>query len=393
MINRNKKILLLFCTFFLLSNFGLVMAQDVMFTPQIEIPDSEFEVGKQIEVSGKTFIEYIIAIYKWSVSAIAIIAIIMIMIAGFQWMAAAGNPSAIGQARARINSSLIGLLLAVGAYSLLNFINPSLVNLRGLDLEGISRVDLNISEKTCTTDGYVVYNWSNFYKCFDMRNGHNMVNNYTAVGDMGIMDTIEKGDIRHISIDLGVDENHAEGRDCDVKNDFEDIDKRVRGYEIDETEECQGAFTSEKWSVCLADGGSCDNSADNFYDYIPNSGAGIMATVFFDDNDNFEGIEVKTVSQDSSSSAFFSNVKIITTTHCILCCEGSEGAFFVNGFDCRAGSSPVSLYSCCLPFCEDAYSRFSCNQMSSYCGMPCYWRSGQEQGMEVGGFCLEDENY
>ena len=157
MINRNKKFLLIFCLFFLFANFSLVMAKDVMFKPQIEIPEEQIDgvnikPGQEIQITGRSFIDYMMAIYKWSVGAIAIIAVIMIMVAGFQWMTAAGNASTIGQAKSRISSSLIGLLLVIGAYSILNFINPSLVHLRTLDLGDIDRVDLNVGKKVCTDD-------------------------------------------------------------------------------------------------------------------------------------------------------------------------------------------------------------------------------------------------
>jgi len=219
MISKNKIFLLLFCLFFLFANFCFVNAtngiprndpSEVKFAPQIGIPGSEFEAGKEVAVSGKTFIEYLKAIYVWSVRAIAVIAIIMIMIAGFQWMTAAGNASAIGQAKSRISSSLIGLLLAIGAYSLLNFVNPSLVHLRTLDLgDNIEYVPLNTYNKLCTSDGYIMY-WYDYWHCFDLYEDDKPKDDM-EIG-VGLGEVIQKQDIQKIQIRLGVGENHAEGK-------------------------------------------------------------------------------------------------------------------------------------------------------------------------------------
>ena len=116
---------------------------DIKFTPQVGI-GTEIEVGIGIPVSGRTFADYIVAIYNWSIRAIVLLAIVMIMIAGSRWMWAGGNVATITQARKQIISALIGLLLAVGSYTLLNLINPSLVRFTNLEIEGIKKERLGI---------------------------------------------------------------------------------------------------------------------------------------------------------------------------------------------------------------------------------------------------------
>jgi len=118
------------------------------FTPQVGI-GTEIQVGEKIKIDEWTFVNYVVAIYDWSIKAIVLLAIVMIMYAGFKWMMAGGNASSITKARDQIISALIGLVLAIGSYTLLNFINPSLVNLRNLSIDPVKRENLIIID-TCS---------------------------------------------------------------------------------------------------------------------------------------------------------------------------------------------------------------------------------------------------
>jgi len=113
------------------------------FTPQVGI-GTEVQVGEKIKIDEWTFVNYVVAIYDWSIKAIVLLAIVMIMYAGFKWMMAGGNASSITKARDQIISALIGLVLAIGSYTLLNFINPSLVRFRELSPTNVNRRELEI---------------------------------------------------------------------------------------------------------------------------------------------------------------------------------------------------------------------------------------------------------
>lgn len=78
----------------------------------------------------KHFGEFIQFIYKYAVWAAGILAVLMIMIAGFQWATSGGSPEKITSAKKRIGGAMMGLFLAVMSFVILNTINPYLVNLR-----------------------------------------------------------------------------------------------------------------------------------------------------------------------------------------------------------------------------------------------------------------------
>lgn len=68
--------------------------------------------------------------YRFSILAASVIAVIMIIIAGFQWTASAGSADKIKSAQKRIAGAVMGLTLAILSYIILNTVNPYLVNFR-----------------------------------------------------------------------------------------------------------------------------------------------------------------------------------------------------------------------------------------------------------------------
>ncbi len=68
--------------------------------------------------------------YRYGIIFAGILAILMIVVAGFQWTASGGNSSTIESAKKKISGALTGLILAASSYLILNTINPSTVNLR-----------------------------------------------------------------------------------------------------------------------------------------------------------------------------------------------------------------------------------------------------------------------
>lgn len=74
--------------------------------------------------------QYIKTVYNYSLVIIGILAVVMIIIAGAQWVTSAGNSEAIGSAKKRITGAVIGLFIAYMSYNILQSINPATINLR-----------------------------------------------------------------------------------------------------------------------------------------------------------------------------------------------------------------------------------------------------------------------
>ncbi len=80
--------------------------------------------------AGRDLASYISGWYTFGMGAIGVVAVIMIMWGGMQWMTATGNAALIGQAKQRIYNAIIGVILALCSYGLLYLINPALVELK-----------------------------------------------------------------------------------------------------------------------------------------------------------------------------------------------------------------------------------------------------------------------
>lgn len=73
---------------------------------------------------------FIVSMYKYLVGIASIVAVIMIILAGIQWVTSGGNSETISGAKHRISGAVIGLFIAYMSYFILNTINPALVNFR-----------------------------------------------------------------------------------------------------------------------------------------------------------------------------------------------------------------------------------------------------------------------
>lgn len=121
--------------------------------PRINIPGVNFtdpkvyeeadgaDGGKQVFIYSTYLGEYIIALYQYAVAIASLLAVIMIIIAGFEWVVSGGNQESIGQAKKRITNAITGLVLAVGSYTILYTINPELVRFRPLKTNYINTYD------------------------------------------------------------------------------------------------------------------------------------------------------------------------------------------------------------------------------------------------------------
>jgi hypothetical protein len=73
-------------------------------------------------------VEYIKTVYNFMLPVGGLLAVLMFMIAGLQWMTARGNASAVSAAKERMGTAAFGLVLLFSAYAIAMLIDPSLVS-------------------------------------------------------------------------------------------------------------------------------------------------------------------------------------------------------------------------------------------------------------------------
>lgn len=75
------------------------------------------------------FRNYIIQFYKFAIPASVLVATVMIMIGGVIWITSAGDQTRVSKAKEFIIQPIIGVVILMGAYVMLAYINPALVEL------------------------------------------------------------------------------------------------------------------------------------------------------------------------------------------------------------------------------------------------------------------------
>ncbi len=106
----------------------------------LPIPDANGNIDPTGKINVKEGVGiYIESIIKLVIGIIGVLAVLMIVIGGIEYMSTISLGEKEG-AKSRIMNALFGLLLALGSYILLNTINPALtdvsVNITGVDLGG-----------------------------------------------------------------------------------------------------------------------------------------------------------------------------------------------------------------------------------------------------------------
>ncbi len=84
--------------------------------------------------------QYITGVYSYAVGIAGMVAGVMFVIGGFQYLTAGGDASKVTSAKERIKDAVIGLLLVIGAYVILATINPTLVSNPDIRIRTLKRV-------------------------------------------------------------------------------------------------------------------------------------------------------------------------------------------------------------------------------------------------------------
>jgi 3D (Asp-Asp-Asp) domain-containing protein len=96
--------------------------------------------------------EYLAALYKWAVGALAILAVVMIMINGVRWILAGGSPDKISEAKKGISSAIIGLVLVLLVHQILSLVDPRLTIFKPIVIGVIKRVEERIGSVGITPE-------------------------------------------------------------------------------------------------------------------------------------------------------------------------------------------------------------------------------------------------
>ncbi len=109
---------------------SFMLPQPAAFARDEALLDKDFIVP----IAGMTKIdispgEYVKAVYTWGIGIAALLAVLMLVFGGAQYVLAAGSFAEDSAAKERIKSAILGLLVLVGATVILSVVNPNLTDL------------------------------------------------------------------------------------------------------------------------------------------------------------------------------------------------------------------------------------------------------------------------
>lgn len=120
-MNYSRKLFYIFLFAFLTLS-GFVFAQK-----QLEIDYPEIGGWKPTEIAKDVLPNYVNYIFNFSIAISGLIAFIVLIYSGVRYMASVGNPTIQKDAKGRIFSALLGILILLSSYLILTSINPRLI--------------------------------------------------------------------------------------------------------------------------------------------------------------------------------------------------------------------------------------------------------------------------
>ncbi|MBI4090033.1 MAG: hypothetical protein HY421_01395 [Candidatus Kerfeldbacteria bacterium] len=128
--------------------FSALTSCKLTFTPNVPIPGL-FEQSQPVDES--LFGRYVSNFYVFFAGVAGILAVVMMMWGGFHYITAAGNPQRMNEGKEIISNAVIGLVLLLTSYLLLNTVNPRLIQLRVPSLQYIQQV--LVADNYCEAQG------------------------------------------------------------------------------------------------------------------------------------------------------------------------------------------------------------------------------------------------
>lgn len=117
-------------------------------TPQLGVPIPGLTFTPATREGGVVTVpflaQYINAAYRYAVSVILVIAIIMVVWGGFRFLLGSASVGNISKAKEVIRDAVVGMLLVIGAYIILQTVNPATTELRSLELSSIVEQQINL---------------------------------------------------------------------------------------------------------------------------------------------------------------------------------------------------------------------------------------------------------
>lgn len=110
-------------------------------TPRLGVPIPGLSLSAPTESSGQIsipfLVEYINGVYRYLVGIVLVVAVVMVVYGGFRYLVGASYGE-INRGKEIIRDAIVGMLIVLGAYVILQTVNPATTSFSVLSLSGIS---------------------------------------------------------------------------------------------------------------------------------------------------------------------------------------------------------------------------------------------------------------
>lgn len=119
---------------------------------QIDIPNVVFSKvtsktsGDVTTITVPFLAEYIGGLYNYLILTAGVIAAVMSVMGGFQYLTAGGDAGKVKAAKERITNAIAGVILTLGAYTILNTVSPTFIKLKGLQINTVKLIPFSAVE-------------------------------------------------------------------------------------------------------------------------------------------------------------------------------------------------------------------------------------------------------
>jgi hypothetical protein len=121
----NKKIMK---NLFAFATLLVILAPAFIFVQQAHAVDMGMNFAQNLGLADRDPREAAISLIRLIMTFLGIIAVVIILLGGFKWMTAAGNEDKVGEAKKLIGAGIIGLVIILSAFLIVNFVVNNVSN-------------------------------------------------------------------------------------------------------------------------------------------------------------------------------------------------------------------------------------------------------------------------
>lgn len=90
------------------------------------------DFGSQIGLGEADLITVVLNLIRAALGIIGILAVVMILLGGFRWLLSGGDEEKIAQAKRTIGATIVGLVIILLSWAIVNFVINTTANVSGI---------------------------------------------------------------------------------------------------------------------------------------------------------------------------------------------------------------------------------------------------------------------